>query len=195
MKKFLTFAFALIICFCPFLFTACNSNSTLLDLNVYLKSETGKTPEVTYKVYNGSSDGVTEKLSTFTDNKFDNLAQYTEIAFKGAPEWLYKMTIEKITFDVYANASESIQLNVSFSSLKNTSRHNGQFTVIVETQKNKAVPVTVKIDDYVETNSSAVNINIAIDNYMIYFADGENTGLKIDISNFKMYGIHDLAKI
>lgn len=189
MRKILSFLLALSVCFCPLLFTACAKSQQPLNLNTYMKTD------AKYKVYGGSSEGVTDKLSSFSDNKFDNLAQYTEIDLEGNANWLYKMTISKITFEVYANQTDEIQFKLTFDNLKNTSRHNGEFTNLVKVEKGKTTKVVFDIDDYVESMSSTTRIKILVDNYSVFFADNKNTGLKIDISNFKIYGTHDLSKI
>ena len=190
MKKIFTFICAVLICICPLLFTACGKNEQPIDASRYFESK------VIYNVYDKTGD-IEDKLSTFTDNKFDNLTQYTKVKFTGISDWLYKMTISKITFDLYSNQTEELQFIVRFSNLKNhdTKDGNPKFVVTVPAVKGKAVSVSVQIGDYVESYSETTTVSIEIDGTMYYFANGENTGLKIDISNVRFYGKHDLSKI
>lgn len=190
MKKILSFIFALVICFCPVLFSACGKNTECINMSRYFKSE------AKYQVYNsGSNDEIKDKLSTFTDDKFDNMTQYLKISFTGESAWLYKMTIKKVSFKIYSNKTEELQFIVRFSNLKNSSIHNGEFVVSVNAKANKAVEFSVEINDFVESNSAVTTVSIEIDNSMFYKADNENTGLKIDISSFKVFGEHNLSKI
>ena len=185
MKKIFTFICAVLICICPLLFTACGSNDTSLNTSRYFESK------VIYNIYDKTGD-VEDKLSTFTDNKFDNLTQYTKVKFTGISDWLYKMTISKISFDIYSNQTEELQFIVRFSNLKNRDTKDGdpKFVVTVPAVKGKAVTVSVPIGDYVESYSETTTVSIEIDGTMYYFANGENTGLQIDISNLKFYGSH-----
>ena len=185
MKKIFTFICAVLICICPLLFTACGSNDTSLNTSRYFESK------VIYNIYDKTGD-VEDKLSTFTDNKFDNLTQYTKVKFTGISDWLYKMSISKISFDIYSNQTEELQFIVRFSNLKNRDTKDGdpKFVVTVPAVKGKAVTVSVPIGDYVESYSETTTVSIEIDGTMYYFANGENTGLQIDISNLKFYGSH-----
>ena len=101
MKKIFTFFCAVLICICPLLFTACVKNEQPIDASRYFESK------VIYNVYDKTGD-IEDKLSTFTDNKFDNLTQYTKVKFTGISDWLYKMTINKISFDIYSNLNIKI---------------------------------------------------------------------------------------
>lgn len=190
MKKIFTFICAILVCICPLLFTACGSNEKPLDASKYFESK------VVYNVYDKTGD-IEDKLSTFTDGKFDNQTQYTKIKFTGVSDWLYKMTIDKITFDVYSNKTEELQFVVRFSNLKNrdTKDGNPKFVVSVPAVASKKVTVSVSISDYIESYSETTTVSIEIDDANLYFADGENTGLKIDISNLKFYGSHNLSKV
>lgn len=191
MKKIFTFICAVLICICPLLFTACGSNDTSLNASRYFESK------VIYNVYDKTGD-IEDKLSTFTDNKFDNLTQYSKIKFTCVSDWLYKMTISKITFDLYSNQTEELQFVIRFSNLKNGDTKDGdpKFVVTVPAVKGKAVSVSVPIGDYVESYSETTTVSIEIDNADMFFkANGENTGLKFDISNVRFYGKHDLSKI
>lgn len=190
MKKIFSFVFALLICFCPVLLSACGKSTDCINMSKYFKNE------ATYQVYgSGSKDEIKDKLSTFTDDKFDNMTQYLKITFTGESAWLYKMTIKKVSFKIYSNQTEELQFIVRFSNLKNSSIHNGEFVASVNAKANKAVEFSVDINDYVESNSSVTTVSIEIDNSMFYNADDKNTGLKIDISSFKVFGEHNLSKI
>ena len=190
MKKIFTFIFAVLICVCPLLFTACGAQQKPLNAAVYFKEE------VTYTIYN-KRDEVKDKLSTFTDNKFDNATQYTKITFEGKSDWLYKMTVDKICFEVYSNKTEDLQFIINFSNLRNSDKKNDEpkFVVSVSAVAGKTVSVSVPIKDYVESNQSPTKVSIELDGTMYYFADDEETGLKIDISNVRFFGTHDLSKV
>lgn len=189
MKKIFTFICAVLICICPLLFTACGKNEQPIDASVYFKED------VSYTIYSKGSEEIKDKLSTFTDNKFDNATQYMSITFEGKSDWLYKMTIDKICFDVYSNQNEELEFRINFSNLRNTDkkdREQDKFVVMVSAIKGKTVSVTVPIKDYIESNQSPTKVSIFLQDSSNYI---NNSGLKIDISNVRFYGKHDLSKI
>ena len=192
MKKIFTFIFAVLICICPLLFTACGKNEQPIDASVYFKED------VSYTIYSKGSEQIKDKLSTFTDNKFDNATQYMSITFEGKSDWLYKMTIDKICFDVYSNQNEELEFRINFSNLRNTDKKDGEdkFVVTVSAIKGKTVSVTVPIKDYIESNQNPTKVSISLQDSSNYVNEkNENSGLKIDISNVRFYGKHDLSKI
>lgn len=192
MKKILTFAFALLMCFCPVLFSACGkSEEKSINMNRYFKSE------VVYEVQGGKGVEQKDKLSTFTDNKFDNATQYTYVKFTGESSWLYKMTLEKITFKLYSNKTETLQFKISISNLSSYDlRDDDKKVVSVDAKANEVVDVSFRVGDFFKSNSATTTIKIEIDGSQFYRADGDkDTGLKIDISGFKVFGSHDLSKV
>lgn len=191
MKKIFTFICAILVCICPLLFTACGKTEKPIDASIYFKED------AVYTIYSRGSEEIKDKLSTFTDDKFDNATQYMKITFEGNSGWLYKMTVDKICFDVYSNKDEELQFTINFSNLRNSDKKDGldKFVVTVKAQKGKVVSVKVPINDYVESNQNPTKVSISLSDSSNYIADGEETGLKIDISNVKFYGKHDLSKI
>lgn len=191
MKKILTLAFALLMCFCPVLFSACGkSGEDSINMNRYFSSD------VIYEVQGGKGSEQKDKLSTFTDNKFDNATQYTYVKFTGESAWLYKMTIDKLTFKLYSNKTETLQFKISISNLSSYDlRDDDKKVVSVDAKANEVVDVSFRVNDYFKSNSTTTTIKIEIDGSQYYIADGENTGLKIDISEFKVFGTHNLSKV
>ena len=120
------------------------------------------------------------------------------ITFEGKSDWLYKMTIDKICFDVYSNQNEELEFRINFSNLRNTDKKDGEdkFVVTVSAVKGKTVSVTVPIKDYIESNQNPTKVSISLQDSSNYVNEkNENSGLKIDISNVRFYGKHDLSKI
>jgi len=193
MKKIFSFICALLLCVSPLLFVACKKTEKPIDPSFYLEEK------AYYTVY-GRSGNIDDKYSTFTDNKFDNMTQYTTIGFTGNSANLYKMTLKSISFDICANQSAELQFYIRISNLRNgdtDEKGSPKFVITVSVSSDGVTTVTVPIGDYFESLSSTISIVIGLDDETCYFSDETgngkvDTGLKIDISNFKMYGSHDL---
>lgn len=188
MKKIFSFICALLLCVSPLLFVACKKSEKPLDPSFYLEEK------AYYTVY-GKSGNIDDKYTSFTDNKFDNMTQYMSVGFTGNSANLYKMTLKSISFEVCVNQATELQFNIRISNLRNSDTDaNGDPKFIMQVAFVEAgkTNITIPIEDYFESNSSTISIVIELDSSMYYYADGAETGLKIDISNFKMYGSHDL---
>lgn len=188
MKKIISFICALLLCVSPLLLVSCKKPEKEIDPSFYLEEK------AYYTVYNKSGN-IDDKYSSFTDDKFDNMTQYLSVGFTGNSANLYKMTLKTITFEVFANQDTELQFDIRISNLRNSDidgNGKAKFTAHVDAKNGKAVKVTVPIGDYFESNSSTISIVIELDSSMYYYADGEETNLKIDISNFKMFGSHNI---
>ena len=106
------------------------------------------------------------------------------------------MTLEKITFEVYGNKTEEIELIVSVSNLskgdQSSTGGSSTFkkTVSVAMVNGKAVKVSVPVNDYFLSNTASTTIKIEVTDSSYFFAENENTGLKFDILNFAVFGEH-----
>ena len=190
MKKFLSFAFLIVLCLPILLFAGCKTQQKDLNLDVYFDQQ------VKYTIY-GKNEEYKDQLSNFTDNRFNNHAQFTKITLEGKSDWLYKMTIEKIEFQVSSNMDEELQFIVRISNLRNTDKdqnQNPKFVQSVVVKTNKTQKVSIPVKDYFESISSEIKVEIELDGTQYYFSENQNTGLKIDISAIKVFGEHDLSK-
>lgn len=189
MKKILLGILSIILCIPAVLFAGCDNSNGGITLTRYFENK------VNYQVY-GRTGTNESTLSEFSHNKTDNAAQYTSITFTGIPSWLYQMTLEKITFKVYGNKTEEIELIVSVSNLskgdQSSTGGSSTFkkTVSVAMVNGKAVKVSVPVNDYFLSNTASTTIKIEVTDSSYFFAENENTGLKFDILNFAVFGEH-----
>lgn len=188
MKKFLLGLFALLLCIPATLFVGCD-NAKSITLSRYFENK------VNYQVYGRT--GVNEAtLEDFSHSSHDDQAQYMSITFTGIPAWLYKMTIHTITFEVYSNQTEEMEMIVKVSNLKNgdQSATGGtstfSYTVSIPMVKGKAVKVSIPVEDYFVSNTASTTIKLEVTDSSYFYAEGENTGLKYDVLNFAVYGEH-----
>ncbi len=188
MKKFLLGLFAFVLCIPATLLVGCDQTNAI-TLSRYFEDT------VNYQVYGRT--GVNEAtLSDFTHSNHDDQAQYLSITFTGIPAWLYKMTIHTITFEVYANQTEEMEMIVKVSNLKNGDQtatggsSTFSYTVSIPMVKGKAVKVTVPVEDYFVSNTASTTIKLEVTDSSYFYAESENTGLKFDILNFAVYGEH-----
>ncbi|MBQ7467187.1 MAG: hypothetical protein IJS74_03880 [Clostridia bacterium] len=189
MKRFLSFVLVLFAFLPVMLFSACGENKTGINMSRYFSQS------VSYTLY-GANGTQTENLSHFTGSKADKPNKYLSVTFTGENAWIYKMTVEKIEFDVFSNIDTELQFIVRVSNLKNGDLNGYQepkFTVPVDNIKaGKTAHVEINVNDYFASNSATTSIVIELDGAQHYFANGEETGLQIDIINFSVKGEHKL---
>lgn len=190
MKKLLISIFAIILCFPCFALVGCDKSSEPVNMSTYFKNE------VKYRVYPSSSNTEqTTTLNEFTHKKHDKLNQYMYVTLSGNSDWLYKMTIDKIVFNVYSNKTENVEFVVTITNLENgdTSSTGGPsvftYKADVKLLKNINTQITIPVNDIVKSNSSTTTIKIAVSNDYFYI-DKANTGLKFDINNISVFGAH-----
>lgn len=157
-------------------------------MSVYFENKT------TYQVYNNSTK--TEvTLNDFRHNKHDNLVQYSNITFTGKAAWLYKMTLEKITFDVYSNVDlEDFEIKIAVSNLAQsdselTTSNTLTKTVPVNLKANSISSVTLDVNDLFVSETASTTIKLTVDS-AYYKGDYKDLGLKFDVLNFKVFGEH-----
>lgn len=189
MKKFILSILICILCAPTFLFYGCKeTKNNGLDLSVYFEDK------VTYQVYNKSTR-VETTLGNFTHNNHEDQVKYTNITFNGKPSWLYKMTLEKVTFDIYSNADlEAFQFNIIISNLAQgdtdlTTSNTLTEEVSVNLKKNKLTHVQLDVNDIFSSVSTSTTIKISVD-ASYYKGDYADLDLKFDVLNFKVYGEH-----
>jgi len=175
-----------------FLFGCKNSENNGIDLSTYFEDK------VTYKVYNSTS--VNSTLANFSHNKHDNLVQYTEIAFTGKQAWLYKMTLEKVSFDFYSNADiEDFELKITITNLTGaetslTQSNTLSKTIPMSLTKNKNHHINLDVNDVFNSATASTSIKISVDS-AYYKGDYAKLNFKFDISNFKVFGKHEQKNI
>jgi len=169
-------------------FAACGpKNSGGIDIPAYFE-------KVTYRVKGSSSaDGTPAEFKDFTHNLHDNQVKYTQVSFTGKKSWLYKMTLEKISFEVYSNITEEVEIDLTVTQLKDGNPTTGSTTftdtISVPMVANKPVKVTFYVNKLF--NSSSTNPKITLDIESSYYeGDNEELNLKFDIMNFKIFAKH-----
>ena len=189
MKKFIL---ALLICFLclptALLYGCNNTTNSGINLSVYFEND------VKYKVYDKTGT-TTATLKDFTHNNHNDQVQYTNITFTGKPAWLYKMTLEKVTFDVYGSVDvDDLQITITITNLVKgdtsiTTSNTLTKEIPVNVTKNKAVKVSLDVNDVFNSISASTTIKIDIDP-SYYKGDNKDLGFKLDVMNFKVYGEH-----
>lgn len=170
------------------LFAACGQKTKEgIDIPTYFE-------KVTYQVQGSTSaNGIAAEFEDFTHNKHDNQVKYTQITFTGKPAWLYKMTLEKITFDVFANVTEEVEIKITVTNVIDGNPETGSTTftdkVSVPMVKDQAVKVDFNIGKVFKSNSSSTSIKLQVES-SYYTGDNEETNLKFDVMNFKVHAKH-----
>ena len=173
----------------------CNSENKVKAINMTRYFE----QKVNYQVYNRNAINDNLRLDSFIDDKFDTIdnsgnelmKQYTSITFNGVKDWLYKMYVEEVDFYIYSNLTMEIQFEVKISNLKTK---KDAIPVPVNLVAGKAVPVRVVVQDYFDNYTSSSTINIAPQDRIYFIVNGEETGLKYDLSRLAVYGYHSADK-
>lgn len=188
MKKIILALLICVLCAPALLIAGCkNKPNNQLNLSVYFENK------VKYNVY--SKSAVEVKLNDFSHNKHNDQVQYTTITFTGKPSWLYKMTLEKISFDIFSSANvEDFQFKVIVSNLADgdsdlVSSNTVTKEISVNLSKNQATHVKVNINDIFSSVSATTTIKITFDS-AYYVGDYKPLDLKIDVMNFKVFGEH-----
>ena len=163
-------------------------NNSGIDLAFYFENK------VTYQVYNDNTK-VESTINDFFHNKYDNKVQYSNITFTGKPSNLYKMTLEKITFDIYSNVNlDAFQFKIIVSNLAQgdtdlTTSNTLTEEVSVDLKKNKTSHVSLAVNDIFTSISASTTIKLSFD--ASYFkGDYEDLGFKFDVLNFRVFGEH-----
>lgn len=185
MKKFLLTILAFVLCLPTFTFVGCGTNN-YIDVPTYFK-------EVRYSAYNSSEQKTT--VNEFTHNNHDNAKKFTNITFYGNNEWLYKMTLETVSFDIYSNINEEVEFTLRVTNLKNGNQaNNGMTSVYQKTlspilKKNQKTTIKFSINDIINSMATETKIEIIVD--ASYFTgDNQELDFKFDILNFKISGEH-----
>ena len=190
MKKFIL---ALLICIViapTFILYGCKNSpkNSGLDLAFYFEDK------ITYQVYNKSSK-VETTMKNFSHNNHNDQVQYTNITFTGKPSNLYKMTLEKVTFDIYSNANlDAFQFEIVVSNLAQgdtdlTTSNTLTKEISVDLKKNKTSHVSLEVNDIFTSISASTTIKIVTD-ASYYKGDYEQLGFKFDVLNFRVFGKH-----
>lgn len=187
MKKLLLSIFAIILCIPSLILVGCGEKPNYISMSTYFSSE------VKFTVYNqGESKTTLNKLTSSNNN---DLNKYTSITVKGNNDWLYLMTIESVSFEIYSNISDEVEFTVRITNLKNGNQSNvGGSSVFEKTvspnlKKNKATKVTISVNDIVNSRSTETKIEIKVDGSYFY-GDNQELGFKYSIQNLKVAGQH-----
>ena len=186
MKKIiLTLLLSLILIPTTF-FYGCKKNiDNGIDLSFYFEDK------VTYNVVGRTNNNTT--LNDLVHNDNNNLQQYTKITVTGKPANLYKMTIEKISFDVYSNVQvDDLQITVSMTNMENGNSSLSSSTtfkkeVPIKTVENGIAHVSIDVNDVVKSISSSSSAS------SISFCDGAAAKITFAIPFSAMVSLIALA--
>ena len=185
MKKLLLSIFACVLCIPSLILIGCkNTEHNSINISRYFQTK------ATYQVYNNSTKKETQ-ISEFTHSLHNNQQQYLQVSLTGNSEWLYKMNIDTVSFDIYANQDSEVQFILRFSNLNNgdtDSKNEPKFKVLVDAKANKPTKVSFTINDFVKSYSSTTTVKIEVDGAQHF--TGDNADFKFDIKNFKVFGNH-----
>lgn len=191
MKKLLIFLLSILCCFpCVALAGCKNDNQSAITMSRYFKNE------VKYRIY-PSSENSEQKgtLEEFTHSDYSKPNQYMYVTLTGT-EWLYRMNIDYISFDVYSNQNDYVEFVVTMTNLENSDNSSTggtsyfEYKAGVDLKEKSSVNVKIPVNDIVETlSSTTTTLKIAVANTHFYI-DGANTGLNFDIYNISVYGEH-----
>jgi len=189
MKKILLTLMICLLLIPTTILVGCKDNKNNgIDLSTYFENK------VTYQV-SGKTAKNEATLKDYSHNKHNDQVQYTNITFTGKPAWLYKMTLEKITFDIFSNENmEDFQIKITISNLKQgdsslTTTNTLKKEIPVKAVKNKAVKVELKVNDIFNSMTASTTIKIEVDS-SYYTGDNKDLNFKFDLMNFRVYGEH-----
>lgn len=185
MKKKLLSLLALVLCLPAMFLVGCKEQTdNSINMSRYFQSK------VKYELYNQGTSKIETELQEFTHSLNDNQRQYDSISFTYEGSWMYKMYIEKVSFDIYASADQDVQFVLRFNNLSNgdlDSKSEPKFKVLAETKANQAITVTFIVNDYINKETSSTMV---IDTDGSQYFQGDNKDFVFDISNVKVYGEH-----
>lgn len=188
MKRFLVLILAVFAIIPTIFLSACGEKEKSINMSRYFSSS------VSYTLY-GSTGTQSGELKHFISGKADKQNKYLAITFTGNNAWIYKLNVEKISFDVFSNIDSELQFNVRVSNLRNGDEdeyREPKFKTAINAKAGKITHISIDVNDYFESNSATTTIVIELDGAQHYYADGQETGLKIDVINFIVFGEHKI---
>lgn len=173
--------------------TGCQK-SKALQMDAYFKSN------VSYDLYNSSSANRYVNLEDITSQKGCPEDQYWSLTFEGLSDMLYGLTIYSVEFDILPNQTvTNFEMSVVVKTLLhgdntttgNTKQHTD--TVSAPLTSGKLTHVKFEMNDMFNSQDSGMcTIQISVSSSQYFYADGQETGLKFKITNFRVYGEHIL---
>lgn len=165
------------------LLTGCTQNKeNKINMTRYFTS-------CSYTLTSAPSNSVTGKLSSYLEDKPVSMNKYSTLSLKGDTTWLYGMTIEYLTFEIYSNASGEFEVEIK---LTNVTRGDNEqdptnpdkefdklFSWTVDANKSKLVKIN--INDTIKSISAETNLTFI-------FNDTPNTNYTI--KSIQLYGYH-----
>ena len=187
MKKLLLSIFAIILCVPALVLAGCGTQPNYINMSTYFKTE------VKYQAYNQSEQKT--QLANLTSKNNSSLNKYTSITIEGNNDWLYKMTIETISFEIVSNITDEIEFTVRMTNLKTGNQSGTGSTSIFEKKispsliKDESTFVELNINDIINSNSTTTKIEIKVD-ASYYTGDNADLDFKFAIQNLKVAGQH-----
>lgn len=190
MKKFLTFIISAFLLLPVLCFAGCKKSDTI-NMATYFQST------ISYQVYPNYSLNSDLTLKSFLDDKVDHMRAFYEISFTGNREWIYKLNIDYISFELYSNLDTEIEFDFTITNLHNGDQSstggNSVFTkrVPVNLVKDKAVEVKIDVKDYIESYTATTTMRLRVTDRSYFIENGVQTGLMYDMLNFMVHGTHN----
>ena len=187
MKKLVLSLLLIILTIPTFLFVGCKDDNSI-NMSSYFNSE------VSFITYDKVNTKQTASLNKFTGQD-KTYRQYTSLTFTGNT-WLYRMNVEKISFNICSNMNMDFELKITISNLKNGNNSsiggNSVFTKVIplELTKGKIAHISIYVNDFFAAVSSTSEIKITPTDSTCFYKNGQKTNFSYYINNFMLYGSH-----
>lgn len=147
----------------------------------------------TYTLKGTQTSSVTGNINSYLGANHSVMAKYETITLNGDTNWLYGMTLNYLTFEVYSNASGEFTIQMLLTNLtkgSNTSNDGNtppdpekelEITFSGMVEANKAKLIKMNINDVVKSISESTNIT---------FTFSVTPDTTYTIQNIQLYGSH-----
>ncbi len=138
----------------------------------------------------GSSDSITGEINSYLNANNKAMKKYETITLTGDTNWLYGMTLDYFTFDVYSNEDGEFQIQMEFTNLTkgtNELEQNPEKTLIetfqdeIKANTPKTIKISFKDGEVVKSISAETKLT---------FTFGTTPDTTYTITNFQLYGYH-----
>ena len=183
MKKCLSLIFALLIS--SICFVGCEKDKlNPLDVATYLNEGTN------IKLYDKAYESE-QSLETFIGEDDYLLQRYKYITFNANSKWTYGLTLQRISFDIICNETQTLDFTITISHLKVSDTYDqmGDFyyiqkTFFAECTENKKTPISIDINS--EFAKGKAQIAIVLDSSSLE----KSETMKYSIANLELFGEH-----
>lgn len=135
-----------------------------------------------------SGDSVTGNVNSYIENKHASMNKYSSLTLNGDTNWLYGMTLEYITFEIYSNKAGEFEIEMQLTNLTKGSNELEQDPdkVLIETfsgtvKERSAKQVKININDVVKSIKADTKLTF------IFHVTPDTT---YTIQSIQLYGYH-----